>query len=965
MTEPAKGPGPAKRRSRDSIEDVWGDRTSFYGEGEWPDRVDEFITDEPDQWVQSCCVSCSNGCALDIGVKDGTIVGVRGRAVDRVNQGRLGPKGLHFWKSNNSPLRLKRPLIRRDGALVQASWDEAMNLIAEKSRDLIEKYTGASIGFYTSGQLFLEEYYALGMIGKAGIGTPHQDGNTRLCTATAGVALRESFGTPGNPGSYRDFDSTDCILHFGHNIAETDTVLWMRILDRRRGPNPPKMIVVDIRRTHTAAEADLHLAPEPGTNLALMNGLLNLIIQSGATDRVFVEQHTIGFDELKKTVSSYTPERVEQICGVPAAQLREAGRILSETESLVSTVLQGVYQSMQATAAACQLNNLHLIRGLIGKPGSTVFQMNGQPTAQNTHETGVDGELPAFFNWSNGRHVAELARRWNVDVDTLPHWSEPTHALQIFRFAEMLSIRMLWIQCTNPAVSLPDLGRIRSILANPDLFLVVTDAFLTETAELADVVLPAAIWGEKTGTFTNVDRTCHISLKAVEPPGEARSDFDIFLDYARRMDFRDRDGAPLIKFDDPEGAFDEFRELTRGRPCDYSGMSYEKLKGGSGIQWPCNEEHPDGCERLYTDGVFATDPDYCVSFGKDIVTGANMLPEEYRAKAPAGRAFLKAAEHMPPTEHPDEDYPFWLSTGRLVYQFHTRTKTDHSEELHGAAPDAFIAISAEDAADAGIAPGDWMRVESRRGVIEAPARLAEIPRGRLFVPFHFGYWDDPGRARAANELTLYEWDPASRQPHYKFAAVKITRVDGPSTPQPNESVRKQVTLKDRARHLAEAAVELVKPQRKHVADYLGLLLESEEALATMFEEVSAAHLKDAGVHNMCGTFASWTRGQLDPLRDLAGRHGTKSEREPRKLRRAIAPTLMPTGFGLIRDLHDCWLMANESHISLRVLHQASLALRDENMKSVVERIDHQNERQRRWLFTKIMEAAPQALTVPE
>jgi anaerobic selenocysteine-containing dehydrogenase len=278
--------------------------------------------------------------------------------------------------------------------------------------------------------------------------------------------------------------------------------------------------------------------------------------------------------------------------------------------------------------------------------------------------------------------------------------------MQIFRYAEQGSLRFLWIQCTNPAVSLPNLPRIRSILSNPDLFVVVNEIFPTETTELADVVLPAAAWGEKTGTFTNVDRTVHITHKAVEPPGEARSDLDIFLDYARRMDFRDKDGAPLIKWHDPESTFEAWKACSAGRPCDYTGLSYAKLTGGSGIPWPCNAEHPDGKHRIYEDGVFPTAFEVCETFGHDLITGAVATPEEYKAQDPRGKALLKPAEYQPPHEEPDEDYPFWLSTGRLVYHFHTRTKTGRAPDLAQAAPDAYAQMNAEDAAALGAAEGD-------------------------------------------------------------------------------------------------------------------------------------------------------------------------------------------------------------------------------------------------------------------
>lgn len=394
-------------QTRDSIYNIWGDRTPYIGD--WPVRVDQYTHEKPDNWVQSACVLCSNGCGMDIGVKDGKIVGVRGRAVDNVNHGRLGPKGMNAWVANNSPDRLKKPLIRKHGELQEATWDEAMDLIVKKSKEIIEKQTSLGIGFYTSGQLFLEEYYVLSIIGKAGLGTPHMDGNTRLCTATAAAALKVSFGSDGQPGSYSDIDTTAAILHIGHNVASQQTVLWSRILDRLEGPNPPKLIVIDPRETYTAQKATVHLSPVVGTNIPVLNGLLNLIIQSGKIDHDFLEASTVGFEELKKIVSKWTPELVEEVSKVPANKLRAAGEILANCTTLVSSVLQGVYQSMQATAAAVQVNNIHLIRGLIGKTGCGIYQMNGQPTAQNNRECGAGGDLPGFRNWDNKKHLQKIA----------------------------------------------------------------------------------------------------------------------------------------------------------------------------------------------------------------------------------------------------------------------------------------------------------------------------------------------------------------------------------------------------------------------------------------------------------------------------------------------------------------------------------------------------------------------------
>src|SRR5690349_12531122 len=432
----------------DRIADIWGIRTPHAAGDDWPVRVDRYV--EPGvplrrvRWVQSACVLCSNGCGMDIGVFEGRIVGVRGRAVDRANHGRLGPKGLFGWQANNAADRLTQPLVRRSGKLEPASWDEALDLVAERSRQILNTHGPLAMGFYNSGQLFLEDYYTLGVLVRAGIGTPHLDGNTRLCTATSDFALKETFGSDGAPGSLRDFDLCDTLFLVGHNAAETHTVLWARILDRLHGPDRPRLVVVDPRRTKVAAEADVHLPIRNGTNLALLNGILQQLIVNGWVDEDFIEAHTVGFEKLERTVRQYPPERVEEICDVPASDVQAAAEIIGTGRRLVSTALQGVYQSHQATAAACQINNINLVRGMIGQPGCTVFQLNGQPTAQNTRETGANGDLVGMRNWQNPEHVAELARLWNVDPLQIPSWAPPTHAMQIFRLIEQGSIRFLW-----------------------------------------------------------------------------------------------------------------------------------------------------------------------------------------------------------------------------------------------------------------------------------------------------------------------------------------------------------------------------------------------------------------------------------------------------------------------------------------------------------------------------------------
>ncbi|AYG84852.1 Nitrate reductase [Streptomyces hundungensis] len=699
-----------------------------------------------------------------------------------------------------------------------------MDLIVTRSRALLDQRGAGSIGFYTSGQLFLEEYYSLAVLARAGIGTPHLDGNTRMCTSTAAEALKESFGSDGQPGSYDDLDHTDVLAMFGHNMAETQPVQWMRVLDRLDGTDPPRLVCVDPRPTPAARRATVHLAPRGGTNVALLNALLREIIRLGRVDHAYIEKHTVGFDELTKMVEPCTPSWAQDICDVPAARVCEAAEILGGADRLLSTVLQGVYQSHQATAAAVQINNLHLIRGMLGKPGAGVLQMNGQPSAQNTRECGANGDLPGFRNWENDDHVADLARVWNVEPTTIPHYGPPTHAMQMFRYAEQGSIGMLWISGTNPAVSLPELSRIRSVLSQDGLFTVVQDLFLTETAQLADVVLPAATWGEKTGTFTNADRTVHLCDKAVEPPGRARPDLDIFLDYATRMDFRDKDGGPLLHWHDAETAFEAWKKCSAGRPCDYTGLSYALLRGGSGIQWPCTAQAPRGTERLYTDGITWADPDTCEAYGKDLVTGAPVSVVEYRSLNPHGKAVLKAAEYLPPHEEPDESHPFHLTTGRTLYHFHTRTKTGRAPQLNAAAPDVWVEASARDAQALGCHEGDLMEVTTPRGALRARLRVTDIRPGLLFVPFHYGYWDTPAGSRpaagtpgrAANETTITDWDPVSKQPLFKTAAAAlrlVERGDGTSAPAPTTAASAPTdpdsapaTAGGRAAYASQAAV---------------------------------------------------------------------------------------------------------------------------------------------------------------
>ncbi|BGP32817.1 hypothetical protein JCM10296v2_004601 [Rhodotorula toruloides] len=1001
--------GSELKESRKSYEPnkIWGERKPFHGdEKAWEPRVDSvFIEPEEkiEKWVQSCCVLCSNGCAMDVGVKDGKVVAVKGREQDRVNKGRLGPKGMYGWVSMNAEDRLKYPMIRNSetGQLERASWDDALNLMVKKSKELREKYTPHSIAFYTSGQLFLEEYHSLALIGKAGLGTLHMDGNTRLCTATAAAAMRESFGCDGQPGSYTDFDHCDTLFMVGHNMAATQTVLWSRILDRLAGPNPPFLIVMDPRQTsvgHAAIEnGGIHLPVKTGTNLCLLNGILKILLENDEFhDKEFIEKHTIGIDALRNTVKDYDLDRVAEITAIPADSIKRAAEAIGRSKRLVSTCLQGVYQSNQATASACAVNNINLIKGAIGREGASVFQFNGQPTAQNNRECGCDGEFPGFRNPSNPDHMKDLAKHWNVDVNQIPHWGQPTHVMSLLKFIENGSIKMLWISGTNPAVSLPDLARIRRLFTSKDLFIVAQDIFPTETTALADVVLPARQWSEKTGCFTNVDRTVHIAYKAVDPPGEAWSDLKIFSEYGRRMGFKDKDGNDLIPWmDEPEKAFDHWAKSTKvrivsllgvekaklilvafvqGRPVDYTGLSHAKLTGGSGVQWPCNELNPNGTERLYTDYNFPTTLDMVESYGHDLFTGTVISPQAYKAMNPNGRAILKACHYTPHDETPDKEYPFRLSTGRIYAHFHTRTKTGRSKELEDAAPEPFVQISEEDAEELGIKHGDMCLVEAKRGSIEVTAKVGEIAKGNLFVPFHYGAADQDSeggkevRARSANELTESTWDFISKQPIFKTGSVRISKVEGGV--QIHAKSGQWKAQEDRAKIFKEQKTNdhKIEEHHRHLEDILGEYDLFSKAVLEKMWELSDKHAAEKEIsiglklhHKLC-------KENANKLAEFVMKYG-EDDSEAKTDVESLSKALFREHGGSktyqrLMDLNGFQVLVSTLLGWLSAINPSAQALHDAEFASAIQEVTASFAMARTWAEDHIKVAAPQTLIVP-
>ncbi|WP_442593772.1 molybdopterin oxidoreductase family protein [Neobacillus sp. D3-1R] len=726
---------------------------------------------EVDKWVYNTCNICSIGCGCFVAVKDNKIVGIKGNAEHPINRGRLGPKGENQWYANNSPDRLMTPLIRKNGTLVEASWDEAFSLLTTKVKEANKTMGPNGVAIYSTGQGTLETYYTIGKIGRAGLRSHLLDANTRLCTATTEWALLQSFGADGVPASMDDVDVTDTIMHFGHNPAETGTVFFERIMKRKIETGTPFMIVVDVRKTLTASEADLFLQLNPGTNLALLNGIINLIIKNGQLDQEFIQNHTIRFNEVVKSVEPWTTELTSQVTGVPIDMIEKAAEILGNTPSLISTTLQGTYQSVDATSSCVAINNLHLMRGLIGMPGSGPFHMAGQPSSSGNRTVGGVGTYPGNRNPDNPKHIQEIAKLWNVEPDQLEVGPEKGIE-EILYLMEQGKVGVFWNICTNPMVSLPNRNRAKK--AFEKTFVVVQDPFLTETSVLADLVLPVAIWGEKEGTMENTDRTINLLTKAVDPPNGILSDFEILIEFANRMGFKDKDGNPLISYKTPEECFEEWKEISKGRPSDMSGITYEKLMKHNGLRWPVNEEHPLGTTRLYSHYKFHTTVDDAQSFGKELFTGRPRTKEEFERLNANGKAIMYPTHYVPPAEQPRKEFPFWLTTGRLVWHWHTRTKTGRSPYLQMVAPQGYVEINIEDAKELGLVPGEVVKVSSPRGSIDVPTRIVDtIKSGVVFVPFHFGSWENN---QAANELTTDFTDPLSKQPTFKHASCKIETI---------------------------------------------------------------------------------------------------------------------------------------------------------------------------------------------
>ncbi len=708
--------------------------------------------------VKTTCCYCGTGCGV-IATADGdTITAVRGDPDHPANFGRLCTKGstlhLTMQPALQQQARLLAPQLRtsRSEPRAEASWDETADFVAGQIAETIHRHGPDSVGIYVSGQLLTEDYYVFNKLAKGLLRTNNIDTNSRLCMSSAVAGYKQTLGADAPPACYEDFDHADLIFIAGSNTAYAHPILYRRIEDARRKNPDLKLIVADPRRTDTARDADLFLPIQPGTDVALFNGMLHLCLWEDRVDLDFIANHTEGFAELKATVRDYTPAFVAQTCGIREEDLVTAARWFGNAKAALSLYCQGLNQSTQGTAKNAALINLHLATRQIGKPGAGPFSLTGQPNAMGGREVGgLANLLSAHRDLANPEHRAEVAALWGVD--DVPATPGKT-AVEMFEAVRNGEIKILWIACTNPAQSLPEQKLVREALQKAELVIVQEAYATTATAAYADVLLPATSWGEKEGTVTNSERRITRVNPVLAPPGQARHDWEIVVDIARRIEAMRGAVRTLFPYETPEQVWNEHRESTRGRDLDITGLSYALLAEQGPQQWPFPEGAAAGRKRLYEDGIFPT---------------------------ASGRAKFANTVWQPVAEKPDPRFPFRLNTGRLRDQWHGMSRTGTVAQLFAHAPEPVVLMAAEDMQRRFLNEGDLVEVKSRRGAQILPVQASDEMRGgHAYIAMHWGDEYLGGRdALGVNGLTLPAFDPVSKQPELKNAAVSIRKAELP------------------------------------------------------------------------------------------------------------------------------------------------------------------------------------------
>jgi assimilatory nitrate reductase catalytic subunit len=714
--------------------------------------------------TRSTCPYCGVGCGVIIESHGDQITGVRGDPDHPANFGRLCTKGstLHLTATPAviQHARIHHPLMRRtrDEPRARVTWDNALDHVADRFAAIIEEHGSDAVAFYISGQLLTEDYYVFNKLAKGLIGTNNVDTNSRLCMSSAVAGYKQTLGADAPPACYEDFDHADLLLIAGSNTAYAHPILYRRIEDARKRASdsgtPMRIIVIDPRRTDTAREADLHLAIAPGTDVALFNGLLHLCLWDDRVASDFIEAHTEGWAELKRLVRDYTPRFVANTCGISEEDLSTAARWFGEARAALSIYCQGLNQSASGTAKNAALINLHLATAQIGRPGAGPFSLTGQPNAMGGREVGgMANLLSGHRDLNNATHRAEVAALWGIaDVPA----TRGKTAVELFEAIAAGTIKAVWIACTNPLQSMPEQALVHAALAKAELVVLQESFASSATAAYADVLLPAATWGEKSGSVTNSERRISLVRQAVAAPGEARDDWAIVCDFARRLASRIApERATMLDYANAESIWNEHRDTTRGRDLDITGLSYAILDASGPQLWPFPTGASEGKKRLYEDGIFPT---------------------------PSGRARFVVTPYKPLAEPVDARYPFALNTGRLRDQWHGMSRSGTVPQLFGHSAEPSIDLAEIDVKRRLLNEGDFVQVTSKRGSQVLRVRVSDAMRaGHAFIAMHWGeeYLGGHGDRHGVNTLTNPRFDRDSMQPELKHAAVRIVKLELP------------------------------------------------------------------------------------------------------------------------------------------------------------------------------------------
>ncbi len=746
------------------------------------EELDAYVGDLADvAWKKTPCRFCGVGCGLLVGIENGRAGAVKGDPASPVNRGLCCVKGYHSVQALYGRDRITRAMVRRNGRLVEVPIEEALDLVAEQMRRTIDEYGKDAVAMYGSGQWTIPDGYVASKFFKGCLGTNNLEANARLCMASAVTGFLSTFGLDEPMGCYEDIDHADVFVLWGNNMAEMHPVLFSRLLERRQ--RAPGTLIVDLatRTTRTSYAADRSLIFTPQSDLAIANAICHEIVKRGWVNEEFVRKHVafkrgktgIGYgleehfkfadevqdatwEEYVASLEDYTPERAEEISGVPAADIRWLASLYGDpAKKVMSLWCMGMNQHTRGTWINNLVYNIHLLTGKISTPGNSPFSLTGQPSACGTvREVGtLTHKLPrgVVANEEDRKFAAEI---WGVPVENIDP-APSNHTIDMFRALDRGDIRFMWIQVTNPMVTIPHLNRYREGAKKDGRFIVVSDVYPTPTTDVADVILPSAMWFEREGLFGNSERRTQHFAQLTEPPGDAMSDTWQIIEVARRMGFEAQfPWSYETHIEEIWAEYTRFHDNPKHRMAPL-----DELKKRPGIMWP----YVDGKETRWRYNT-AEDPAADPSYGTHDFYGK-----------PDHRAWIWIRPYEPPPEVPDEEYPFWLNTGRVLEHWHTGSMTRRVPTLHQAVPHAYVEINRSDAMELGIRNRDRVRVTSRRGSLVLEARIdyrAQPPRGQVFIPF----FDE---SLLVNELTLDAYCPISKQPDYKKCAVRIERVGRP------------------------------------------------------------------------------------------------------------------------------------------------------------------------------------------